>query len=65
MAHDCWDIRRSRAPSGISGIEVDDALAKAEQLTSELQGQSGIALPLPTHPSCAMSGRGQTAGLDP
>ena len=38
------------------GIEVDDALAIAKQLMSEIPGQSGHALPDFQRPVCARTG---------
>jgi hypothetical protein len=38
------------------GIEVDDALAIAEHLTSELQGKAELALPLPDRRGRARGG---------
>ena len=38
-------------------VEIDDALALAERLTSELPVQSGIAPPISQHPRRAISGK--------
>ncbi len=47
MAHDRSATPKSKATARYLGIEVDDALAIANKLMSEVAGQSRPALPAP------------------